>query len=132
MPAAIISGGSRHCRARRLCFFGECRADNCAAAGQRHLADRWSQLCRIPAEVQVYLSRELLLTSLSADDLLINGQPAAGVRIVNGAWLAFDTAALDEGVGNYTLSLAPNSLTAVTGNRSQVSSSSSPCRRDCM
>ena len=68
-----------------------------------------------PAEVLLGLNAEILLSSLAADDLLVNGQPATSLTIIDGSRVAVDISAFDGGAGSYTLTMAAGSLTSVGG-----------------
>ena len=72
-------------------------------------------LALFPATFQVQFSEGLLLTSLGASDLTINGSPATGVTVVDGRTLVFDIASLEAGDITYAVSIAAGAVDDLQG-----------------
>lgn len=72
-------------------------------------------LSAFPATFQVEFNQSLLLSSIDAGDLRVNGTPAASFTIIDGSRLEFDIASLAAGDGTYTVTIAPGALTSVSG-----------------
>ena len=68
-----------------------------------------------PDTYRVTFNQDLLLTSIQADDLRINGIVASDVTIFDGRTLEFHVASTNTGDGIYTATIAPGSITSVTG-----------------
>ncbi len=72
-------------------------------------------LSAFPATFQVEFNQSLLLSSIDAGDLRVNGMPATSVTIIDGGSLEFGIASLGAGDGIYTVTIAPGALTSVSG-----------------
>jgi methionine-rich copper-binding protein CopC len=71
-----------------------------------------------PTTLDLTFSAPVLLTSLQAGDLTVNGSPATGVTIVDAQTARFDIGALAAGDGDYVASLAAGSVTGIHANAS--------------
>src|SRR5262249_49475552 len=72
-------------------------------------------LAGYPASYTATLSQPVLLTSVQAADLTIDGVPAAGVTVVDPQTLRFDLAGTGHGDGLYTAVIAAGALTSLSG-----------------
>ncbi|NLX56992.1 MAG: S8 family serine peptidase [Planctomycetaceae bacterium] len=68
-----------------------------------------------PATYRVVFSEAILLTSLSADDLTVDGVPADSVTIVDGDTVEFNIASANTGDGLYTVAIAAGAITGISG-----------------
>ncbi|MDP2106481.1 MAG: Ig-like domain-containing protein, partial [Desulfobulbaceae bacterium] len=69
-----------------------------------------------PGTYRITLSEQVLLTSLSADDLTVNGVAATAVTVIDGNTLEFDISSADIGPDQvYTVSIAAGALQSVSG-----------------
>ncbi|QEG41240.1 CARDB domain-containing protein [Roseimaritima ulvae] len=66
-----------------------------------------------PSEVAVQFSDAFLLTTLTADDLTVNGTPATSYQLVDGRTVVFQIPALGE--GTHTLEIATNAVLDLRG-----------------
>ncbi len=74
-----------------------------------------STITTFPDYVRLAFSSTLLLTSISANDLTINGTPASDVRVIDGQTVEFVIASTKSGDGSYLLRLAPGVMSNVAG-----------------
>ena len=72
-------------------------------------------LAGFPTTYRVDFSRPILLSSVQAGDLTVDGLPAAAVTIVDADTLEFDVAGLAAGDGAYTVAIAAGALTSISG-----------------
>jgi len=82
--------------------------------------DGVSALSAFPETVVVEFSSAVLLTSVSGDDLTINGQPANGFDPIDSHTVAFDVTSLAGGNTNYNVSMAEGAVTDLRGNGSEA------------
>ncbi|MFI5379361.1 MAG: CARDB domain-containing protein, partial [Tepidisphaerales bacterium] len=68
-----------------------------------------------PNPLHVFFSQPVLQTSLSASDLLFDGQPATGVGFVSDTEAVFDVSTYNQGETTYTVSMAAGSVTSLEG-----------------
>lgn len=68
-----------------------------------------------PNTFTVDFSAPLLLTSLDAGDLLINGVPADSVTVIDADTLEFSIASMNTGEGPYTVTIEAGSLASISG-----------------
>ena len=68
-----------------------------------------------PTTYLVDMVEAVLLPSVDAGDLLVNGSPADGVNIVDADTLAFDISSADIGEGTYTISIAGGAIAGLAG-----------------
>ena len=74
------------------------------------------KLNAFPATYTLDFSGQILVSSVAATDLQINGQPATGVRVVDGDTFEFDVdPATNAGDGTYTVTLAAGAVTDLAG-----------------
>ncbi|MEZ6137701.1 MAG: pre-peptidase C-terminal domain-containing protein [Pirellulaceae bacterium] len=65
---------------------------------------------------RVELSSPVLLTSLQASDLTVNGIAASSFTLVDGQTIDFDISSADTGDGSYAVQIAAGALTDIAGN----------------
>ena len=68
-----------------------------------------------PASYRVTLSEQVLLTSVDAGDLTINGTPADSVTVVDGNTLEFSIGSADIGEALYNVEIADSALVSLSG-----------------
>jgi hypothetical protein len=68
-----------------------------------------------PAAYQIEFSDSVLLSTLGAEDLRVNGAPADAVTVVDGDTLVFDLSSAESGDGLYTIHLPAASLNSLLG-----------------
>jgi subtilase family serine protease len=77
--------------------------------------DEGVQLSEFPATYLVRLNQAVLLPSIQAGDLTINGVPATGVTIVDPYTIEFDIAGVAAGDGVYSVVMQVGVLTSLSG-----------------
>ena len=73
-----------------------------------------------PDTIQLDFSSPLLLTTVQAADLTVNGTPATELTVVDGNTLRFDIAAAHTGDGAYTIHLAADAMQDLLGTDSNA------------
>ena len=68
-----------------------------------------------PDTIAIELNQPVLLTSVAAADVMVEGQGASSVTVLDGTHLVFDVAALNQGDGSYNVTIADGALTSVGG-----------------
>jgi subtilisin family serine protease len=66
-----------------------------------------------PTQLVVQFSRNVLLTSVQAGDVTVDGVPCTGFAVVNGSQIVFDLPALGE--GSHSVAIAAGAILDVTG-----------------
>ena len=74
-----------------------------------------ARLPEFPATYRVRLSDQVLLTSVDAGDLSVNGIPADSVAVLDGNTLEFTISSADQGEALYDVAIASDTLTSVSG-----------------
>jgi RHS repeat-associated protein len=69
-----------------------------------------------PSSVTLSFSQPVLLTSMSADDLIVGGNPASSVIAIDAQTLQFDTSLTNTGDNTYNVSLPVGALQDIYGN----------------
>jgi subtilase family serine protease/methionine-rich copper-binding protein CopC/type 1 glutamine amidotransferase len=68
-----------------------------------------------PSTYRLDFSAPLLLTSLTADDVTVDGVPAGGLTVVDADTIEFDIAAADTGDGMFQVEIAAGAITSLSG-----------------
>ncbi len=74
-----------------------------------------ANLVAYPFQYTLQFSEQVLLSSVDAGDLLVNGIAAANVTVLDGNTLIFDISPALAGDGLYELTIAPGAITSVSG-----------------
>ncbi|WP_182867972.1 carboxypeptidase regulatory-like domain-containing protein [Rhodopirellula sp. JC639] len=72
-------------------------------------------LSEFPTTIRVDVSSAVLLPSIDASDLTIDGQPAVSAQAIDENTVAFDVASLHDGDGTYRVAIAAGALTNLAG-----------------
>lgn len=72
-------------------------------------------LTEFPATIYVEFSTPVMLTSIDASDLTIDGQPAGSANAIDEDTVAFDVSSLHDGDGSYNVAIAAGALSSLAG-----------------
>lgn len=72
-------------------------------------------LTSFPTQLRLSFSEPLLLPSVAASDLTVNGTPAGGVAFVDGRTVLFDISAAGTGDGSYAVALPAGAVQSLSG-----------------